>query len=55
MLAKAEYSLEETAATATPRATAKSRKLAVEPTSLNSNLSIPAQLDSIFEKLIKAP
>ena len=31
------------------------KKVAVEPTSLNSNLSIPDQLDSIFDQLIKAP
>jgi hypothetical protein len=31
------------------------KKAVVEPTSLNSNLSIPDQLDSIFDQMIKGP
>jgi hypothetical protein len=31
------------------------KKAAVEPTSLNSNLTIPDQLDSIFDQMIKGP
>jgi len=34
---------------------AEVKKVAVEPTSLNSNLSIPDQLDSIFDQMIKGP
>jgi hypothetical protein len=31
------------------------KKAVVEPTSLNANLSIPDQLDSIFDQMIKGP
>ncbi|HEX3450395.1 MAG TPA: hypothetical protein VHS97_19225 [Isosphaeraceae bacterium] len=34
---------------------AEVKKATVEPTSLNSNLSIPDQLDSIFDQMIKCP
>jgi hypothetical protein len=34
---------------------AEVKKATVEPTSLNSNLSIPDQLDSIFDQMIKWP
>jgi hypothetical protein len=34
---------------------AEVKKAAVEPTSLNSTLSIPDQLDSIFDQMIKGP
>ena len=34
---------------------AEVKKAVIEPTSLNTNLTIPDQLDSIFDQMIKGP
>jgi hypothetical protein len=53
-LAKAESSAKKTHEGLSPGDT-DVRKAAIEPTALNSTLSIPDQLDSIFDQMIKGP